>query len=668
MSRSRWRALRRDAWLSVTVSGALVVTMLETVLLQRRYGLFTGGFLSTQHLVGGTQTAVFLTTAVLVNAAVIGLVAATVLGATSYIGIRRSAPILAFLVSVGGLFGADFVQYRLLDYLGDAFDLGLMFDLAGQDVSEILAVSIEYLVTPVSIALSAAGTLAVAVWWYERRGDDKEASVSRRAEMRRPIALVVVAAVVSTGVRLASEPLENGVRRLPAGRVLGTLVRTVTDVDFDGFGLLARPSDPDPWRSAIYPYAVEVPGNGIDENGIGGDLPLDRTQTERTFRRVPSFTAKPDVVLVVLESFRGDLIGATHAGQSVTPTLNALKKRGVSARRAYSHNGYTVQSRFHLMSGALVPGLTTTTLVDDFQSNGYEVAYFSGQDESFGDPRLGVGFDRADVSYDARADRENRYSTFTTAGSLAVSHTLVRQRLARFLAERDDSKPLFLYLNFHDTHFPYHHREIEPVISDIVVPRGEIGPARAADLRAMYANTAANVDRTIGLVLADVTESVGAEPMILVTSDHGESLFDENFLGHGYALNDAQTLIPLIAVNLPVPVVEPFGQIHLRQILWKALETRAPDAARQVGPGRTTSAVFQYLGNMSRPRQIGEVSDEGRIIFDFRTSHARIADGDWEPFDDLSSRHHTMVLSLIHRWEAMVLDGYRATTAEAVSW
>ena len=39
------------------------------------------------------------------------------------------------------------------------------------------------------------------------------------------------------------------------------------------------------------------------------------------------------------------------------------------------------------------------------------------QDESFGGPALGVGFERADVAYDARMDRDKRYSRFTTPGS-----------------------------------------------------------------------------------------------------------------------------------------------------------------------------------------------------------------------------------------------------------
>lgn len=664
------QAFHRDRWVIVTAGGATLVTTTEALLLQRRYGFFTGGFLSRNHLDGVTEILTFLATSLLVDAAVIGLGAATVLATCTAVGFRRSGPYLAFIVPVGVLVGADFVQYRLLDYLGGAFDLGLMFDLAGRNLSELLAVSAEYLVVPVAFLFGVTGVIGAAAWWFERQGATSSNATSAvgRIDLRRAAALVAVVVVASTGARLYSESLEQGLRRKPAGRLIGTLVRAITDVDRDGFGLLTRPADPDPWNSEIFPYAVDRPGNGVDENGVGGDLPLDALHTGTRFDRRPSFVTRPNVVLVVLESFRSDLIGATHAGRAVTPTLDALKRQGVSTTRAYSHNGYTVQSRYHLMSGALVPGLTDTTLVDDFRANGYEVAYFSGQDESFGGSGLGVGFDRADVSYDARNDRERRYSTFSTAGSLAVSHALVRERVREFLEQRDDGRPLFLYVNFHDTHFPYHHREIEPLLDATVLPRGDITPARGPDLVAMYRNTAANVDRTIGRVLADVRDAVGADPVVLVTADHGESLFDENFLGHGYALNDAQTAIPLIAVNLPVELDEPFGQIQLRGTLWRALEAQRPaDDAASPRTGDQRS-VFQYLGRLSRPRQIASVGASHRTIYDFRTGLARIADGPWQRLDHLVADDERVVMKLIHRWEALLFAGSQSPGASGINW
>ena len=547
------------------------------------------------------------------------------------------------MLPVGALVTTDFVQYRLLEYLGDAFDLALMFDLVGRDIGEIVAVSAEYLIAPTTVLASATLCLGVAVWLVERRGLVGGAlfSPTRHAGLRTAGVVFVAVAVGSTAVRVASEPLERNLRRKPSGRVMGTLVRTVTDVDGDGFGLLRQPPDPDPWNADVYPYAIDQPGNGIDENGVGGDHPASTPPQPRGTQGPPVFQRRPHVVLIVLESFRADLIGATRNQRPVTPVLNELARHGTSLGRAYSHNGYTSQSRFHLFSGTLVAPLARSTLVDDFKANGYEVAYFSGQDESFGGPTFAVGFDRADVAYDARMDRVNRYSTFSTAGSLAVPHTLVHDRVRAFLQARDDSKPLFLYLNFHDTHFPYHHDHIEPLLDTPVVERGDITPARAADLRAMYANTAANVDRTIGLVLQDVRESLATEPAIIVTSDHGESLFDEDFLGHGYALNDAQTRIPLIVVNLPTTLEEPFGQAQLRPAIWRALDATPAFP----GPGADTktpeTTVFQYLGNLRRPRQIGTITGATRTLYDFRTGLARMGDADWRHPDELSPARTT---------------------------
>jgi hypothetical protein len=417
---------------------------------------------------------------------------------------------------------------------------------------------------------------------------------------------------------------------------------------------LGRPPDPNLWDGNVRPYGLDLPGNGIDEDGVGGDLP----STAEPYREAPARSAawgsKPDVVLVVLESFRADLRGAHLDGQPVTPVLDALGGQGIAPRTAYSHNGYTVQSRRHIFTGS-VADLREDTLIDDFKRQGYEVAYFSGQDESFGGPNQGVGFDRADVAYDARDDRQRRYSNFSTAGSLAVPYGVVQERVAAFLKERRKDRPLFLYVNFHDTHFPYHHRTIRPLISNSIVEQSGISPDRAADVRAMYMNTASNVDRAIGEVLSDVRRAIGREPGVIVMSDHGESLFDEGFLGHGYTLNEAQTRIPVVVANLPLVIEEPFGQADLRDAIGRALE--GPDI---VGRRPTLSAgssrrVFQYLGLIERPAQIAWTGLAGRITYDFREGSVRVGDHQWRRPEELNAAEHSDFLNLVQTWERMML-------------
>src|SRR5690606_14408514 len=116
-------------------------------------------------------------------------------------------------------------------------------------------------------------------------------------------------------------------------------------------------------------------------------------------------------------------------------------------------------------------------------------------------------------------------------------------------------------------HFPYHHGEMEAIVSARSVAQSQIAPSRRADVLAMYYNAAANVDRAVGATLENITRALTRAPAVIVTSDHGESLFDEGFLGHGYALNDVQTRIPLVVRGLPMEIREPFGQVDLRDAL-----------------------------------------------------------------------------------------------------
>jgi arylsulfatase A-like enzyme len=362
---------------------------------------------------------------------------------------------------------------------------------------------------------------------------------------------------------------------------------------------------------------------------------------------------RPTVVLIVLESFRADMVGARLDGKAVTPVLDALAQRGLSSARAYSHNGYTVQSRFHLFSGSLANLRGGTTLIDDFKANGYEVGYFSGQDDSFGGAGYGVGMERADVAYDARQDRKLRYSTFSTAGSLAVPAEVVQKRIGEFLARRDRSRPLFLYVNFHDTHYPYHHEGMRALVSDRVIAEGQIHPSRAAALQEMYFNAAANVDAAIGSTLQMVEQHLGRAPAVVVTSDHGESLYDEGFLGHGYALNDVQTRVPLVVRGLPVRLEQPVGQVELRDAIGVAM-TRDPGEPPSVTL-RPDKTVFQYLGNLDRSRQIGLAGMRGRTLFDLRTGRVQVPGTAWLRPADVAPETRAGLSSLAHLWERMLV-------------
>ncbi len=644
-------------WAAVTGAGALLVSVVDALLLQRTKNYFTGGFLTVDYLAGAGQTAAFVLLSLLADAAVVGVLAAVVIWLLTRLRVRaRTAAVSALLVGVTPLLVADVIVYELASYLGDLVDLSLSMELAGGKVGEIIAVVSPHLVAPGWLLLAGGGAAGGLVWLTTRYSRDKRPIVLSSRHLFIPVAIFVLAVGAAIVASAASDALENGLLRKPSGKVLAMAADVLTDVDRDGFGVVGRLSDPDLFDASVFPYGLDVPGNGIDEDGVGGDLPAGTPPYAERPPVTEPWVRRPDVVLVVLESFRADLLGAAHEGKPITPVLNALAAQGVLSNRAYSHNGYTAPSRYHLLSGSLAAGRDGRTLIDDFNANGYFTAYFSGQDESFSGPESQVGFERADVWYDARQDRNRRYSTFTTAGSLAVPFTVVQERVDTFLGEGGGgSEPLFLYVNFHDTHFPYSHDQIETIVSSARLPRGSIRPQNRDALWATYVNTAANVDRAVGVLLERVRNAREKQPAIIVTADHGESLFDESFLGHGYALNDVQTRIPLIAANLPIVVEEPFAERDLRDAIGAALRVPAEAPSQPRVEAVHGREVFQYLGNLHRPRQIAFLRHDGRTIYDFRSQRVQIRDGAWQQPSALAVSERAEFLRLIHEWERMML-------------
>ena len=644
-------------WRTVALLAAAVMTAVDAALLQVKRAFFTGGFLAVDHLRSRTEAALFLTLSYLGDLAVVGILAALGFSIAKYFRLRpRAVALLSAGLPLFALVTADVIDYQLLTQLGDAFDLALMYELTGKSTAEMFAVAAAQLPVPV-LTIAAGGALLAlmvfAVNRHERRRGVPPREYRLRAVALASLAVLVAGLVATTSARLQSAELDNGLRRKPSTKLLGSIVETLSDVDRDGYGIVRLPADAAPFDRRIFPYAVEIAGNGIDEDGVGGDLPADVKPFEEPPAVSTPWQQRPDLVLVVLESFRADAVGARRGDRPVTPTLDAIAARGVRSDAAYSHNGYTAQSRHHLMSGSLASLRGGTSLIDDFKAQGYEVGYFSGQDDSFGGSETSVGAERADTMFDARQAKNERYSTFSTPGSLAVPAASVVTRVRTFLEGRRADRPLLLYVNFHDTHYPYHHRGMPLVFTQAPLPEGAIAPSRRAELLATYLNAASYVDRAVGDVLGDVQRTTGRTPAVIVIGDHGESLFDDSFLGHGYALNDTQTRIPLIAAGIPLAVAAPFGQSDLRDEILRAMSNANPQELPSMHPDRN-KRVFQYLGLLDRPRQIGFVGATGRVTFDFRSrqvcfgercvNEARLDDSQRPQF-----------LDLVRHWEAMVL-------------
>jgi hypothetical protein len=112
-----------------------------------------------------------------------------------------------------------FVSYELASYLGDALNLGLLFNSCRRNVNELVAVSSQHIITALwaGAGLAVVVALGVVLVRRQRRASDWSGLPPFWRAMRAPLALLLAATVLSSAVRASSDALDNGLRRKPAG-------------------------------------------------------------------------------------------------------------------------------------------------------------------------------------------------------------------------------------------------------------------------------------------------------------------------------------------------------------------------------------------------------------------------------------------------------------------
>src|SRR5262245_54737832 len=82
---------RSRDWRRLTVAAALLVTFVEALLLQRKHGLFTGGFLSINQFGTWADGIAFMMVVLLLNATVVAPICAAALLLGRAVGLRPRA-------------------------------------------------------------------------------------------------------------------------------------------------------------------------------------------------------------------------------------------------------------------------------------------------------------------------------------------------------------------------------------------------------------------------------------------------------------------------------------------------------------------------------------------------------------------------------------------------
>ena len=315
------------------VAGTIALGAVDGLFLAITTGYFGAGY-NSPVLRGIVGLGAFAASGMLLDAFLLATLFATALLAGRLLRIEGLAR-FAFAGAIALYLPVAFliVSHRIHRVFGQLVGFDLLIQLAGGRPGDaVLEAATE---APGTLLLVAG--LLVGVLGGVRLVRRAESWLSGRVVLVPPslrglAAVVGVAGLLGLATLVVSErssaALAYGLERKPSARLLLLLSRLATDVDFDGYGFGSRPADPAPFDGRRHPFALEVPGNGIDENGVGGDLPAD-FEPPRPIQP-PSQIAgsrRPSFLLIFLESFRGDLVGFRYGDREVTPVLNGSHAR-----------------------------------------------------------------------------------------------------------------------------------------------------------------------------------------------------------------------------------------------------------------------------------------------------------------------------------------------------
>jgi arylsulfatase A-like enzyme/cytochrome c-type biogenesis protein CcmH/NrfG len=263
-------------------------------------------------------------------------------------------------------------------------------------------------------------------------------------------------------------------------------------------------------------------------------------------RVAPSAPARPNVLLVTLDTTRAEHLGAYGATGAATPAFDRIAHEGLLFTSAWTVTPLTTPAHASSMTGLYpqahgvrnngrfrLPG-EVKTLASVLAGAGYRTGAFVGAftvSRPFG---FAAGFERFDDDFGTdghgRARSERRADEVDTR-ALAWLTEAVR-----------GPAPFFAWLHYYDAHDPN-----EPPIAETF--RGRL-----------YDGEIASADAALGRVLEFLGQAgVLDATVVVVAGDHGEGLGDHGEPTHGLLLYEPTIHVPL-AIRAPWTV--PAGSRH----------------------------------------------------------------------------------------------------------
>ena len=273
-------------------------------------------------------------------------------------------------------------------------------------------------------------------------------------------------------------------------------------------------------------------------------------------------TVAPDelnVLLITIDTLRVDHISSYDYDRETSPSLDRIAREGVLFRNAIVQRGGTWPSLTSILTsmhprthgvrnnGELLAA-SIPTIAERLQGRGFATAAMitnMGSAPHRGFATKGVFTKSKDEDHDVQATQ-------------AARRWLEKPRAERFflwvhlIGPHDPYVPRRDFFRGFDTGYTGRLDGRRPTLDRIFRKRRELTQAELAHIVSLYDAEIAQVDARIGEIVESVDRlGLASSTLVIVTSDHGEELYDHNhYFFHSSSIYDSLLRVPLI-MRLP---------------------------------------------------------------------------------------------------------------------
>lgn len=308
-----------------------------------------------------------------------------------------------------------------------------------------------------------------------------------------------------------------------------------------------------------------------------------------------SIAAAPNVVFLSVDTLRADHLGCYGYEHDTSPNLDRLARESRVYDDAVCEIPLTspsfcamLSSQYPRVTGSTRNGLPlpdgVVTAPQLFQAAGYHtVCVQSNWTLKTALSGLDRGFDVYDDGF-----HKKRWGFIKSERRADEVTRIALEQLQAW----DQEEPLFAWFHYSDPHAPYKmHRKFNVAREGTKGHRG-----KSAEVRRKYDSEIAYTDFHIGRLLEALPKE---NTFILFVGDHGESLYEHDYLGHGRRIYQTGLRIPFM---LHGPGIEP-GRLSV------------PVRGIDVGPTLLAMAGLAANPDMAGLNLLGEVPDQrARVV------------------------------------------------------